>query len=152
MRVNGASLLVLALLGGHCLLAAAYIFPDKLSPAEYKQKLDDYKFKIQAHGDRDFKKPGVDGCGACKKIVNTLWAAAETTADGPQEPDLRAVIAFFHEEWDLHHHLEDHHVDKIKLHPLYTRKKLTKDFCGDYDLKGIARMCNQAELDQHDEL
>ena len=54
-----------------------------------------------------------------------------TDAKGTEDvkEDLRAVIAFFHEEWDLHHHLEDHHVDVIKLHPLYTKKKLTKVYC-----------------------
>merc|ERR1712086_452545 len=130
----------------------AYLYPDRLTPEVYKEKLANYKFKITAHANRDFKAEGENGCVKCQTIVGKLWQNAVTDSNGPQEPDLRAVIAFFHEEWDLHHHLQDHHVDVIKIHPLYTQKKLTKDFCGDHTLGGIAKICSQEELDAHNEL
>ena len=47
---------------------------------------------------------------------------------------------------------QDHHVDKIVLHPLYTQKQLTQDMCGDNWLEGVAHLCSKEQLDTHDEL
>jgi len=33
----------------------AYLYPDRLTPEVYKEKLANYKFKITAHANRDFK-------------------------------------------------------------------------------------------------
>ena len=65
-------------------VAHSYIVIDRLSPEEYDKKVKDYKFKINAHANRELRVPGVDGCKKCKEIVGTLFKNAETKPDGPK--------------------------------------------------------------------
>ena len=65
-------------------IVQSYIVVDRLSPEEYEKKVIDYKFKINAHANKELRGPGVDSCKKCQEMVSTLFKNSETKPDGPK--------------------------------------------------------------------